>query len=101
MDPDFKYQPVIILLTDGLNRTVGTAPIRISTLVRKLHATKSRPPRSTCTPFRSILAVIPTSTLLQDCASDPHKFFLLTSADQMTAMFNTIGTNLTKLRVAQ
>jgi hypothetical protein len=25
----------------------------------------------------------------------------LTSADQMTATFNTIGTNLTKLRVAQ
>ncbi|MGE5166206.1 MAG: hypothetical protein ACM3IH_19585 [Sphingobacteriales bacterium] len=45
--------------------------------------------------------MIPTSTLLQDCASDPHKFFLLTSADQITATFNTIGTNLTKLRVAQ
>ncbi len=29
------------------------------------------------------------------------KFYLLTSADQMTATFNTIGTNLTKLRVAQ
>ena len=39
----------------------------------------------------------PTST----CASSPEKFYLLTSADQMTATFNTIGTNLTKLRVAQ
>ncbi|HET9414364.1 MAG TPA: hypothetical protein VFO74_09575 [Pseudolabrys sp.] len=43
----------------------------------------------------------PTSTLLQNCASDPAKFYLLTSADQITATFNTIGTNLTKLRVAQ
>ena len=43
----------------------------------------------------------PTSTLLQNCASDSSKFFLLTSAGQMTATFNTIGTNLTKLRVAQ
>jgi hypothetical protein len=43
----------------------------------------------------------PTSTLLQNCASDASKFFLLTSAGQMTATFNTIGTNLTKLRVAQ
>ena len=43
----------------------------------------------------------PTSTLLQNCASSSDKFYLLTSADQMTATFNTIGTNLTKLRVAQ
>lgn len=43
----------------------------------------------------------PTSTLLQNCASDPAKSYLLTSADQITATFNTIGTNLTKLRVAQ
>ncbi|MGA9456042.1 MAG: pilus assembly protein TadG-related protein [Pseudolabrys sp.] len=43
----------------------------------------------------------PISTLLQNCASDPKKFFHLTSADQMTATFQEIGTNLTKLRVAQ
>jgi hypothetical protein len=43
----------------------------------------------------------PTSTLLQNCASSTDKFYLLTSADQMTATFNPIGTNLTKLRVAQ
>jgi hypothetical protein len=42
-----------------------------------------------------------TSTLLQNCASSTDKSYLLTSADQMTATFNTIGTNLTKLRVAQ
>ncbi len=43
----------------------------------------------------------PMSTLLQNCASDSNKFFHLTSADQMTATFQEIGTNLTKLRVAQ
>jgi len=43
----------------------------------------------------------PISTLLQNCASSTDKFYHLTSADQMTATFNTIGTNLTKLRVAQ
>jgi hypothetical protein len=41
----------------------------------------------------------PISTLLQNCASDPKKFFHLTSADQAT--FQEVGTNLTKLRVAQ
>ena len=43
----------------------------------------------------------PISTLLQNCASDPKKFYHLTSADQITATFQEIGTNLTKLRVAQ
>jgi len=43
----------------------------------------------------------PTSTLLQNCATDSTKFFLLTSASQIITTFNTIGTNLTKLRIAQ
>ena len=41
----------------------------------------------------------PTSTLLQNCATDSSKFFLLTSADQMIATFNQIGTALSSLRL--
>jgi hypothetical protein len=37
---------------------------------------------------------------LQNCATSADMFYLLTSADQMTATFGTIGKNLTKLRVA-
>jgi len=48
----------------------------------------------------------PTSTLLQNCASangvaDASKFFLLTSSNQIVATFNTIGTAISKLRVAK
>ena len=43
----------------------------------------------------------PTSTLLKNCASSSDKFFLLTSANQIVTTFNAIGTNLTKLRIAQ
>jgi hypothetical protein len=43
----------------------------------------------------------PTSTLLQHCASSADKFFLLTSANQIITTFQTIGTNLTKLRIAK
>ena len=39
--------------------------------------------------------------MLQTCTSSTDKNYLLTSADQMTATFEAIGTNLTKLRVAQ
>ena len=43
----------------------------------------------------------PTSALLKNCASSSDKFFLLTSADQMVTAFNAIGTNLSKLFLAQ
>jgi hypothetical protein len=42
----------------------------------------------------------PTSTLLQNCASDSSKFFLLTSADEIVTTFNTISTELGRLYVA-
>jgi hypothetical protein len=43
----------------------------------------------------------PTSALLQNGASSPDNFFLLTSSMQVVTMFNTIGTNLSKLYVAK
>ena len=41
-----------------------------------------------------------TSTLLKDCASDPGKFFLLTSAVQIVTTFGQIGTALQNLRLS-
>jgi hypothetical protein len=43
----------------------------------------------------------PTSMLLQNCASDPSKFFLLTSSSQIVTTFNQIGTALSSLRVSK
>jgi hypothetical protein len=43
----------------------------------------------------------PTSTLLQNCASTPDKFYLLTSANQLVTAFEQIGTEISKLRIAQ
>ncbi len=41
----------------------------------------------------------PTSTLLQNCATDAKKFLL--TDDQIVTTFRTIGTDLTQLRIAQ
>ena len=43
----------------------------------------------------------PTSTLLQNCATDPSYFFLLTSASQIVTTFQSIGTALSNLRLSQ
>jgi hypothetical protein len=43
----------------------------------------------------------PTSTVLKNCASSPDKFYMLTSSTQILTTFNTIGTALSKLRLAK
>jgi len=43
----------------------------------------------------------PTSAVLQYCASTADKFYLVTTASQTLTVFNSIGTSLSKLRVAK
>jgi len=107
LDANYQYTQVIILLTDGLN----TADRWYSCPAAGPCPTIDSREQLTCNQAKAAGIVMytiqvntgsdPTSTLLQNCASDPNKFYLLTSADQMTATFDTIGTELTKLRVAQ
>jgi len=39
--------------------------------------------------------------VMQNCASGSDKFYLLTNAGQIVTAFNTIGTDLKKLRLAK
>ena len=43
----------------------------------------------------------PTSTLLQNCASDSSKFFLLTSSNEIVTTFQAIGNAISKLHIAK
>ncbi len=100
-DPNYKYNQVIILLTDGLNtqdRWYNNAS-SIDTRQQK-----------TCDNIKAAGITLytvqvntgsdPTSTLLKSCASDTGKFFLLTSANEIVTTFNQIGTALSNLRLA-
>jgi hypothetical protein len=102
MDPAFKYQQVIILLTDGLNTQDRWFNTDTDIDARQqIACDKLRDAKVDVYTIQVNTGGDPTSTLLQNCASDPAKFYLLTTADQITATFEKIGTNLTKLRVAQ
>ena len=111
MDPNYKYQQVIVLLTDGLNtqdRWYGDGS-NVSTQVDARQ-------QITCNDINAAGVTLytvqvntggdPTSTLLQNCAGSPgkypdsSKFFLLTSANQIVTTFNQIGTSLSQLRIA-
>jgi uncharacterized protein YegL len=102
MDPDFKYQQVIILMTDGLNTQNRwyTSATDIDAR-QQIACANVKLAKIDLYTIQFNTGGDPISTLLQNCASDPKKFFHLTSADQTTATFQEIGTNLTKLRVAQ
>jgi len=102
-DPSYKYQKVIILLTDGLNTqnrwTTDQATIdaRQALLCNNVKAAGI----TLYTIQVNTGGTDPTSTLLQNCASDASKTFMLTQASAIVTVFNQIGTNLSKLRVAK
>ncbi len=97
MDPNYKYQQVIILLTDGLN----TQDRWYFDLIQATQMDARQ--QITCNNINAggiTLYTVqvntdgdPTSTLLQNCADSPGKypdsgkFFLLTSANQIVTTF--------------
>jgi hypothetical protein len=92
---------VIVLLTDGLNTQNRWYSSQSSIDARE---------ELTCANIKAAGILVytvqvntggdPTSTLLQQCASDNNKFFLLTSADEIVSTFNTISTELSRLYVS-
>ena len=108
-DSNYQYQDVIILMSDGLNtenRWSGS-----QTQVDKRMYDSSKSGNGTCANIKATGVTIytihvntsgdPTSTLLQNCASSSDKFFIVTDANGLGNVFSSIGTNLTKLRVAK
>jgi Flp pilus assembly protein TadG len=122
-DPNTTYNRVIIILSDGLNTEdrwpaygngstqntnssgAGYIDIRQAQQCQNIKNATDANGR----PMYTIYAIQvdtssppdPTSTVLQNCASDPGKFFMLTSSTQIATTFTTIGTALSQLRVAQ
>ncbi|MBR0800149.1 pilus assembly protein [Bradyrhizobium jicamae] len=116
-DANTTYNRVIILLSDGLNTEdrwpdygngntqASGNPIdaRQTTQCQNIkNATDSKgQPMYTIYTIQVNTDGDPTSTVLQNCASSPDKFFMLTSSSQIVTTFNTIGTALSKLRLAK
>jgi hypothetical protein len=110
LDPNYTYSQVIILLTDGLNtqdRWYGNGSNTSTQVDSRMYDQHGN---GTCANIKAAGITIytiqvntdgsPTSTLLQNCASDSSKFFLLTSANEIVTTFNQIGTALSNLRLS-
>ena len=108
LDPNYKYQQVIILLTDGLNTQDRWYTDQASIDARQtLTCNNINAAGMTLYAIQVNTGGDPTSTLLQNCAGSPGKypdsnrFFLLTSANQIVTTFNQIGTSLSQLRISK
>ncbi len=101
-DPSKVYKQVIILLTDGLNTKDRwyNNKSQIDTRQKKL-CDNIKAAGITLYTVQVNTGGDPTSTLLQGCASDSDKFFLLTNANQIVTTFQQIGTELSELRISK
>lgn len=100
-DPNYTYADHIVLLTDGLNTqdrwysTQAQIDARQQILCDNIKAAGI-----TLWTIQVNTGGDPTSTLLQNCASAPDKFYLLTSAQQIISTFDNISFKITQLHLA-
>ncbi|MBI2714590.1 MAG: pilus assembly protein [Rhizobiales bacterium] len=116
-DSNYTYTDVIILMSDGLNtwdRWYGNGSATNTSVDYRMYDSSGN---GTCANIKNAGVTLytiqvntggdPTSNLLKNCAggpdkfNDPSKFYIVTTANGLGAVFTAIGTNLTKLRVAQ
>ena len=108
-DSSYTYKKVLIVMSDGLN-TQDRWP-SYGNGYWQFNGQIDARQRILCDNIKAAGIVIytmhvntdndPTSAVLQYCASGSDKFSTVTSANQIMAAFNNIGTSLSKLRVAR
>jgi Flp pilus assembly protein TadG len=101
-DSNYQYSEVIILMSDGLNTENRWTTSQ--TAIDTRQATMCANVKAAGLTLYTIHVNTdgdPTSTVLQNCASDASKFYTVTSSSQIGTVFNQIGTNLSKLRIAK
>jgi hypothetical protein len=111
-DSNYTYKDIIILMSDGLNtqdRWYGNGSNVSTSVDARMYKTSDG--SGTCANAKAAGITIYSiqvdtggdglSTVMQNCASSSDKFWRITSAGDLGTVFNAIGTNLTKLRVAK
>jgi Flp pilus assembly protein TadG len=114
LDPNYTYNQYIILLSDGLNtqdRWYGDGSTTNTSVDSRMYYSSGGTISGTCKNIKDAGIKIytvqvdtggdPTSTLMQNCASDPSMFFKLTSSSEIVTTFQAIGNALANLHLSQ
>lgn len=108
LDPNYQYQNIVILLTDGLNtQNRWTSTQSAIDARQKILCDNMRNAGVTIYTIQVDTDNEPTSSVLKYCAgsaagvADASKFFLLTQPSEIVTTFNTIGVGLNQLRLAR
>jgi Flp pilus assembly protein TadG len=106
MDANYKYQQIIILMSDGLNtenRRDGNGWSQSAEVDARmaLACTNVKNAGFTLYTIHVNTDGDPTSQILKNCATDTTKFFTVTSSAQIGTVFTTIGSNLSQLRISK
>lgn len=97
--PPSDVQQVIILLTDGDNTENRWSGSQSAIDARTKKACDNV--KAAGITIYTVLVMDGNASLLKNCASKPEMYFGLTSANQLVSTFNQIGTEISKLRIAQ
>ena len=97
--PTAGTSQVIILMTDGINTENRWTTVESSIDARtQLVCTNIQAAGIT---VYAILVRMGDSPVLQQCAGDPSRYFVVNDAAGLTSAFNTIAANLTNLRISR
>jgi hypothetical protein len=97
LDPNYQYQQVIILLSDGLNTQDRWYSNASSIDARQQIACNNA--KAAGITIYTVLVMSGDSTVLQNCATDASRYFALTNANQIITTFDAIGTSLARLHI--
>jgi Flp pilus assembly protein TadG len=108
-DSNYTYKKALVVLSDGLNTedrwpSYGNGNTQYAGQIdarQRILCDNIKAQGITIYTVQVNTGNDPTSSVLQYCASGQDKFFLVTSAGQTLTVFNSIGTSLSKLRVAK
>ena len=108
-DPNYTYKKVLIVMSDGLNTqdrwpSYGNGQTQYSGQIdarQQIQCDNIKAAGITIYTMHVNTSGDPTSTILQSCASSSDKFSTVTSSSQIAAAFDSIGTQLSKLRVSR
>jgi Flp pilus assembly protein TadG len=108
-DPNYTYKKVLIVMSDGLNTqdrwpSYGNGQTQYGGQIdarQQIQCDNIKAAGITIYTMHVNTSGDPTSAILQSCASSSDKFSTVTSSSQIAAAFDSIGTQLSKLRVSK